>query len=289
MKRCSHCLTAFDSSSWVCPSCGQEPVILDGIPHFAPDLADSDEGFPQAYFAELAELEAAHFWFRVRNRIILDALACYRQKPGRILEVGCGTAFVLEHVNRHRPDLEVCGSEIATKALTFASNRLKGAKLYQMDARTIPFSDEFDVIGMFDVLEHIAEDTAVLTETHRALKPGGLLFLTVPQHPSLWSHMDEMSHHARRYTWRELRTKLKEAGFLALRHTSFMATLMPLMWLSRNVGAASSDRASGMEEMRINRFVNKILEFVLEGERQAIRLGATLPFGGSLFVVAQRL
>ena len=64
-----------------------------------------------------------------------------------------------------------------------------------MDARRIPFEDEFDVIGAFDVLEHIKEDEQVLVQMHRAVKSGGGIMLTVPQHMFLWSEQDVQAHH----------------------------------------------------------------------------------------------
>lgn len=288
MKRCLRCAAGFEGPGWTCPECGHAPEMRDGIPCFAPGLAASEAGFPQAHFAGLAALEAGHFWFRVRNRIILDALAAALPGPGRFLEIGCGTGFVLEGIAAARPDLDVAGSEIAAGALGFAAGRVGRAALVQMDARAIPFAAEFDGIGLFDVLEHIPEDRAVLAEVHRALKPGGALIITVPQHPALWSRMDEISHHVRRYTWADLRAKLEAAGFAVLRRSAFMTALAPAMWLSRRFGAAGAETSDGMEEMRINPTLNAVLGTVLEAERRLIRAGLRLPFGGSLLAVARR-
>ena len=90
---------------------------------------------------------------------------------------------------------------------------MPGVTLFQMDARFVPFEEEFDVIGAFDALEHIKEDEDVLREIFRATKEGGGIILTVPQHPFLWSQMDEISHHYRRYTRRGLIDKVQRAGF----------------------------------------------------------------------------
>ncbi len=76
--------------------------------------------------------------------------------------------------------------------------------MLQFDACAIPYKAEFDVIGAFDVIEHIEEDTAALTQMYQALKPGGGLLITVPQHRFLWSAVDEMSYHKRRYHRNEL-------------------------------------------------------------------------------------
>ena len=78
-----------------------------------------------------------------------------------------------------------------------------------MDARRIPFEREFDVVGAFDVLEHIVEDEDVLGQMFKATRPGGGLLVTVPQHPFLWSASDEHAMHQRRYSRAELRRKVE--------------------------------------------------------------------------------
>ena len=57
--------------------------------------------------------------------------------------------------------------------LAIAKARLPDVELYQMDARHIPFEREFDVVGAFDVLEHIIEDENALAQMFNAARPGG--------------------------------------------------------------------------------------------------------------------
>ena len=101
------------------------------------------------------------------------------------------------------------------------------AELLEVDARRLPFEAEFDVVGAFDVLEHIEEDERALIEMHAALRPGGGLVVTVPQHPALWSAVDEYSRHVRRYRRSELLTKLRDSGFEVIHWTSFVSLLLP--------------------------------------------------------------
>src|SRR4030095_1631809 len=100
-------------------------------------------------------------------------------------------------------------------------------------ARRIPFRGEFDVIGAFDVLEHIKEDEEVLAQMYQATRPRGGVLLTVPQHSFLWSEVDDYSRHVRRYSASELKAKVKRAGFETLRTTSFVSLLLPVMFISR--------------------------------------------------------
>ena len=102
----------------------------------------------------------------------------------------------------------------------------------QMDARAIPFVGEFDVMGAFDVLEHVEEDEQVLIQMRDALKPRGVMLLTVPQHAWLWSPVAD-SCHVRRYAAKELHVKVKAAGFEIVRSTSFVFSVLPAMFASR--------------------------------------------------------
>ncbi len=131
------------------------------------------------------------------------------------------------------PELNLQGSEVSLKGLRFAEKRLSRSKLFQMDARQIPFEDEFDVIGAFDVLEHIKEDTIALSAMYQATSKGGGVLLTVPQHPWLWSQADDYAHHVRRYQAKELKAKVENVGFQVIKIASFVSLLLPLMVLSR--------------------------------------------------------
>ena len=157
-----------------------------------------------------------------------------------------------------------------------------------MDARKSPCSQEFDAIGAFDVLEHIPEDEVVLHEMFETVKPGGGLFLTVPQHPFLWTEVDEHSMHQRRYTRRELRSKVERAGFRVQRITSFVSLLLPLMIAARFGQKKSRVSEHSWDEFKIHPLLNLVLENVLDVERWMIRVGASLPAGGSLLLVAKK-
>ena len=164
---------------WTCADCGNSPVMIAGFKAFAPDLALENEGFREEYFGALAELEAGNFWFRARNDLIVWALQTYFPDRRTFLEIGCGTGFVLAGIHAADPSIELSGSEIFSAGLAFAAARVPSAQFSQMDARHIPFRDEFDVIGAFDVLEHIEDDESVIAEVGRALRPGGGFLVSV--------------------------------------------------------------------------------------------------------------
>jgi SAM-dependent methyltransferase len=288
VKRCISCGFEFDAPDWRCPACRWQPALSNGTPTFAEDFATQGAGFPPSSFAPLAELEDEHFWFRQRNSLLIWALKKYGVNILSFMEVGCGTGFVLKGIAEAFPSVQLVGSEIYTEGIAFAAERAGArAEFLQMDARQIPYAAEFDAIGAFDVIEHIQEDEAVLQQMRHALKPRGLLLLTVPQHPSLWSAVDERACHVRRYTARELEDKVTHAGFKIIRSTSFVMTLLPLMFVSRLLQRGKNSKRLGTEsEIRINPALNRIFEYCLRFEVHLIRLGVALPVGGSRLVVA---
>jgi SAM-dependent methyltransferase len=260
---------------------------MDGRPAFAVDIAAENSGFSSEYFARLAEMEPGHFWFESRNRLIAWALEKYFAGMRSILEIGCGTGFVLTALGKRFPNARLAGSEVFREGLNFAANRLPGTELMQMDAREIPFTAEFDVIGAFDVIEHIEEDRDVLRQMYRAVKPGGGIIITVPQHPWLWSGVDDYSYHKRRYTRSELTDKVQQAGFRILRVTSFITLLLPVLMASR-ARYKRTERFDSDSEVRIGSTLNRALTAVLSVERGLIRAGVPMPAGGSLLLVGRR-
>ena len=233
-------------------------------------------------------MEAGNFWFRSRNRLLVWALQRYFPEAKNLLEIGCGTGFVLSGLRLTFPQLVLSGSEIFSEGLNFAAERLPGVELFQMDARRIPFREEFDLIGAFDMLEHVKEDEEVLSQMYRATRPGGGILLTVPHHPFLWSASDDFARHVRRYTTRELNDKVKRAGFDVLLVTSFVTLLLPLLVLSRFKQQFNGGKFDPAAEFNISSWMNTTLEKILDGERTMIRAGLSFPAGGSLLLVARR-
>ena len=288
MKLCSECGEPVESHGRQCPSCLHVTAKLDGHWAFAPALAEKNEGFEAGYFPRLAQLESGNFWFRSRNQLVIWSLQRYFPKAKSFMEIGCGTGYVLSGIQKALPELLLSGSEIFSAGLSFATQRLPAAELFQMDARRIPFRDEFDVIGAFDVLEHIREDEEVLAQMYQATRKGGGILITVPHHPFLWSASDDFARHTRRYTTRELREKVRNAGFDVSRITSFVSLLLPLLVVSRFKQRLSKQEFDPSSEFNINSSVNTTLEKILATERALIRAGLSFPAGGSLLLVARR-
>jgi len=272
---------------WSCRACGHAIAGRDGLPLLSPELADQASGMDLTLFEPLAQWEDGNFWFVPRNRLITALLGRYFPDAESVMEVGCGNGFVLSAIAGVKPWRRLVASELHPAGLATARARLGGrAEFVQMDARVIPASATFDVIGAFDVLEHIEDDAAVLASMHRALRAGGGILLSVPQHPWLWSATDEAACHVRRYARGELEQKVRAVGFRVLFSGSYTALLLPLMLASRRSGAAKAD--SLRREFELPRAANSVLRAVLQFEVTLTLAGVRFPAGGSRVVVAAK-
>ena len=182
------------------------------------------------------------------------------------------------------PAMRLVGSELHAEGLEIARRRLPGVELVELDVAEMPFEGEFDVVGAFDVLEHVADDERALAGMRRAVRGGGGILLLVPQHPRLWSEMDVVARHARRYTRRDLTTKVERAGFDVVAVSSFVSSLLPAMVLSRVARKLLRRPYDPVAELAPGP-LNGVFERVLDGERKLIERGWSLPAGGSLLVV----
>lgn len=288
MKVCPKCQQKFAASDWTCAACSHIPSRVHGYVTLAPDLAEGGAGFCPEIFERLAALEAENFWFRARNRLIVWALKQHFQTIEKYLEIGCGTGFVLSGIAQKFPEARLVGSEVFSIGLPYAASRAKTAELIQMDARKIPYFEEFDVIGAFDVLEHIKEDEAVLAAMLYSLRPGGGVAITVPQHPWLWSSADENACHVRRYKVDEMRLKLLRAGFKIEFETSFVSLLLPAMLASRLIKKYLSDQDNSLPELSLPSWLNRTFENVMNIEHFLIRKGLHFKLGGSRLLIASK-
>jgi SAM-dependent methyltransferase len=287
MKICTACAARYDSEAWICPTCSASPAAVDGVPSFRGMARGAAPTADATYRRDdLMAAEQWHFWFQARRRLVLWAIGRLSDGTGSLLDVGCGTGFVLEGIRARFPRMDLSGCDAAPDALLFASRRVPGAFVFQAGAAGLPFEEEFAVITALDVIEHIDDDREALRAMYLALRPGGGLVLTVPQHPALWSPVDEFSSHRRRYTRSDLTSKVRGAGFELVRCTSCFTTTLPMVAASRlrRRGRACDPLA----EFRIPRPLNRLLDGLMECEWQLIKWGVSLPAGGSLLLAARR-
>jgi len=291
---CPKCKEALSARGmmYTCDTCACKYYTVDGFPSFI-DRHVSGVSFDAAAFEFLYEMEQRHFWHIGRKEIILDVVK--RNVPGldeiRMLEIGCGNGSVLDYLKRDNINVEGC--DLFLEGLKFCRQRTGEVPLYQIDVLAMPFKEEYEVIGLFDVLEHIEDDGKALSEINKALIPGGYLVLTVPAYQFLWSRHDEVSHHRRRYNKKDLVAKLERCGFSVNKVTYFMFFLYPVLAAMRLLGKVfrnemqEKDEAMTSLEFKTVPVINDIFLALLRLEKYLIR-NINLPFGASLIIMARK-
>jgi len=255
-------------------------------------------GYNPDFYAPLFEAEDRHFWFRARNVVlerIVAAETAGLRNGFRVLEVGCGTGYVLRMLHDTCRRGVVIGMDRFADGLALARKR-SAAPVVRGRIEAAPFSVPFDLIGIFDTLEHIDDDAAALGNLRQLLRPGGVLCVTVPAYEELWSDFDVESRHCRRYAPELLDERLRQAGFTVEYLTPFMATLYPLARIGRFLSdaqrrrrAASGDASQSavVDQLRIRPGINGVLTFLLAQEARLIEARKQLPLGTSLLAVAR--
>lgn len=235
-------------------------------------------------YLEMAAAEARHWWFRGRRAVLRSAIRRLNLPPGaRILELGSGTGGNLEMLAEFGSVTAVELNETARAiSLTKAGSRqdVRAGAL----PNDLPLDGEtFDLICLFDVLEHIEEDDATLVVIRRHLAPGGRVVVTVPAFQSLWGPHDVALHHKRRYEKAELARKLSAAGLIAIKFSFINMFLFPPALLVRLADRLRRQPAASFTQTP-PWLVNEVFAALFGIERLLLRW-VDLPIGLSLLAV----
>ena len=234
----------------------------------------------EAQYALHARVEARHWWFAARRRIV-RALLERVAPPGRglaVVDIGCGTGGNLAGL----ADGWRCrGLDASQDALRLARELHPGLELARADdplARA-EWLREADVVLLMDVLEHVEDDFLLLSRVLAALRPGAHALITVPADPRLWSPHDESFGHWRRYERERLRATWSGLAVSERLLSAYNARLFPLI---RGVRALTHRRRraaghSGTDFHLPPAPVNRALEELFAGESR--RLLAALEGG----------
>ena len=232
-----------------------------------------------------ALVEDEHWWFRARREIILDRLRRL-VPPGQgktVVEIGCGTGGNLRFLSA---GYRVMGVDMSPDAVEYARERVDG-EIFLGDFREMLADrwQEIDAVLLPDLLEHVPDDRSFLADIVARLRPGGVVLITVPGHPFLWSRHDKILGHLRRYTADEFRRLWKGLGMDEAFVSPFNCLLFPLIALLRMVRTGPDSTESDLKLPSPP--VNRLLYGVFAAEKMLLHL-APLPFGVSYLAVLRK-
>lgn len=218
-----------------------------------------------------------HWWYRARERIMREVFEGAVPPGSRALEIGSAdgpsTAWLRERTSRVATDIDPRGLR-------------PGDVCASADA--LPFADgAFDVVGAFDVIEHVADEVGAISEIARVLRPGGVLLVSVPAYQWAWTSFDDRAGHHRRYTRRRLRTALAASGLDVTRTTYAFTGTFALFALDRLRSRLFGSRPAGVSDGDPHPLIVRLLlRLGLIDARLLRRLD--LPFGSSVLAVARQ-
>lgn len=220
-----------------------------------------------------ADIEERHWWFLGRRRILsrLAAEVLPSSPQTMVVDIGCGTGGNIAAM-AHR--YQCVGIDTSEEAIDLARRRFPQVRFIAGHAPR----DLGDLAGqahlflLTDVLEHVADDYAMLSELLAAANPGAYFLLTVPADESLWSQHDESFGHYRRYDSPRLEGVWAGLPVKTLLLSYFNSRLLPVVRLVRawNRWRGHASGRAGTDFWLPNRPANAILTATLAGEAKRL-------------------
>lgn len=235
-------------------------------------------------YIKMEKNESKHFWFIGRREIIKKILSKHikKRKDNKILEIGVGTGGNIQILSEYG---EYFGIESSMVAKEILKHKNKNKNIIYGFYPEKKYKEKFDIITLFDVLEHIEEDETALKSIYDNLSENGKLIITVPAFNFLWSNHDVIHHHKRRYNKKELKEKIEKAGFTISKISYFNFFLFPLVLITRLIKKVL--KLELKEEEISSNIVNNILKKIFLLETKIIN-NFNLPFGSSIIVVCKK-
>jgi SAM-dependent methyltransferase len=250
----------------------------------------SSVSYPEEGNENCLQIEKGSFWFAHRNRCIADLVSKF--SPADVLvDIGGGNGYVTLGLQEKgiRTILLEPGEKGAENAKARGVSNVICSTLENAGLK----NGSIDSAGLFDVLEHIENDQEFLDQIHRQLKPGGLIYLTVPSFNFLWSDADSHAGHYRRYTLGALDQLLEKSGFSIVYSTYFFSLLPFPIFLFRSIPSklGLSKNPKSLEKRKSEHqgsFLKNQVNRLWKWELNKINNLEKINFGSSCLMVARK-
>jgi 2-polyprenyl-3-methyl-5-hydroxy-6-metoxy-1,4-benzoquinol methylase len=158
----------------------------------------ADESMAEDILVDLAKTIRRHPWWQARAVLTLDLLESLGLRPpARILDAGCGWGVTLDSLEAR--GYQPIGMDISRRTLEQLDRpgrTLIEADLTQPIGRDVPV---LDAVLALDVIEHLDDDRAAVSRLGELVRPGGIVVVSVPALPEMFTEFDAIQGHRRRY------------------------------------------------------------------------------------------
>jgi 2-polyprenyl-3-methyl-5-hydroxy-6-metoxy-1,4-benzoquinol methylase len=260
--------------------------------------------YDSAGFDVLLRMQRDHFWYRGRHRFIRHSVRRFVRRFGLaevgldVIDLGGGCGGWISYCERHRllPDANWALADSSPKALELAKPMIgANVRRYHVDLLDLAWQDRWDIAFLLDVLEHIPDHEQAIRQIYRALRPGGLLFVTTPALSCFWSWNDDIAGHQRRYSKADFRRLAPLCGFELSDTRYFMFFLSPLLLAARWTRRPDIDRIAREAIANLQARSHRVPHPVINGLLAAMfnmetPLGQVVPFpwGTSILAVLRK-
>jgi SAM-dependent methyltransferase len=187
-----------------------------------------------------------HFWIRRRFEVMRRLANATLTNAKRVAEIGCGNGLLQRDIEDYY-GIPVAGFELNEIALQKNVSRMSPLYCYNIHQRNPEFLGHFDLLLLFDVLEHIEDEGAFLQSVKFHLAESGTLLINVPAHQFFFSDYDRAAGHIRRYSIEQLLKVAEQNGLKARAFTYWGLPLVPLLLLRKAMSMRRSNGKAGFD------------------------------------------
>jgi ubiquinone/menaquinone biosynthesis C-methylase UbiE len=276
---------AFDQG-WLEPGTDRPQPYLSYLPQ------DTDVKWSSELESLHEEPSRAHFIDVLTRAATIRALepATLGERPV-IVDLGCSTGHLLHDLNEKVRRASLVGVDAVREGLVHAHAAVPGAALFHASVAELPFADgSVDGAVALNLLEHISDDTSVLRELARVLRPGGRAVVVVPANPRLYDSYDAYLGHERRYARREVARKASSVGLSTKKRAYVGSLVYPGFWAVKKLHQL---RPPAHDKEMVERNIastqaSRLGALAGRIEERLLVAGVSLPFGIRELTVLER-